>query len=426
MKTSTISTSTVLGRLARAARRVLGGAASGSRDTERALREADVLSEVAGWISATLELATVLGAITEAARELTSAEIAMVAVEEPGQRMTIRQSAGLRGDTHDLRIEPGRGVAGKVLDTGAPFRTDDYLGDPRLTNKFAKAVAAEGLRAVMGVPVLRGPQIEGLIIVGRRTPSGFSDADERVLARLATYAAVAIANAHLFDEAQRARHRLELLSRGLLEVQEAERRELARELHDQPGQLLTALTMNLESLRRSAPRALEAPIGESLAIVQRVLREVRDLSFRLRPAMLDDMGLTEALRWHVDREARRAGIRASVTVDPAVGRLPAALETALFRVVQEATTNVARHARASSLAVEIRADGGDVHLVVADDGVGFDVDAGRDRLSLGLLGMQERMALVGGTFEVESVPGHGTELRARVPVAAAPGEWAPG
>jgi signal transduction histidine kinase len=202
-------------------------------------------------------------------------------------------------------------------------------------------------------------------------------------------------------------------------VQEAERRELARELHDQMGQLLTALTMNLEALRRAAPAALESAIGESLAIVQGLLREVRDLSFRLRPAMLDDMGLTEALRWYVDREARRTGIRATVTVDPAVGRLPATIETAVFRVVQEAMTNVGRHARASSVAVELRADGDVVHLVVADDGVGFDADAARDRLRLGLLGMRERVALVGGTLEIESVPGHGTELRARIPAAAA-------
>jgi signal transduction histidine kinase len=419
MKTSAPFTGRLLERLRRLALRALGSPPPVPRDVERALREADVLSEVAGWISATLDLSTVLGAITEAAREVTGAEIAIVAVEEPGGRMAIRQAAGLRGDPKEIEIEPGRGVAGMVLDTGGAFRTDDYLNDSRMTRKFAAAAAGEGVRAMMAVPVRHGQRVEGLIIVGRRAGGGFSDADERGLARLATYAAVAITNAHLFDEAQRARHRLELLSRGLLEVQESERRDLARELHDQTGQLLTALTMNLESLRRAAPPGLETPIGESLAIVQRVLREVRDLSFRLRPAMLDDMGLIEALRWHVDREARRAGLRATVRVDPAVGRLPAPLETALFRVVQEAMTNVARHARASSCAVEIRGDGACVQLLVADDGIGFDPEADRDRLCLGLIGMQERVALVGGSFEIESVPGHGTEVRARIPVPTA-------
>jgi signal transduction histidine kinase len=403
------------------ARRVLGRTIPATPDVERTLREADVLAEVAGWMSATLDLPTVLGTITEAARELTAAEIALVAVENrTTHRVTFHQTAGLRGlDVSTLKIDPGRGAAGMVLATGAPFRTDDYLHDPRISPGYAEAAKAEGIHAVMVVPVLRGANIGGLIVVCRRTPNPFTDHDERVLARLATHAAVAISNAHLFDEAQRARHRLESLSRGLLEVQEAERRDLARELHDQTGQLLTALTMNLESLRRAAPPALESSIGDSLAIVQRLLREVRDLSFRLRPAMLDDMGLTEALRWYVDREARRAGIRATVTVESTVGRLPTPCETAIFRVVQEGMTNVARHARAGSVAVELRASGDCVNLVVADDGVGFDADAGRDRLSLGLLGMQERVAQLGGTFEIESVPGHGTELRAQIPVEAA-------
>ena len=392
---------------------------------ERALREAEVFSEIAGWLNASLDLPTVLGTITEAARELTDAEIAIVAVAErggaadgdPPLRMTFRQASGLRDEALPAAIiEHGRGAGGIVLDTGRPFRTEDYLNDARIADKRVDLATTENVRALMAAPVLRGARIEGLIVVCRRTPRPFSDRDETTLAKLAPYAGMAIHNAELFAEVETARQRLELLSRGLLEVQETERRELARELHDQMGQLLTALTFNLEGLRRADRPRLEATVTESLAIVQRLLHGVRDLSFRLRPAMLDDMGLLEALRWFVDREAGRAGVRATLTGPGTSSRLPAALETAIFRIVQEALTNVARHAKAKTVAVEVKEHGGAIHLVVADDGVGFDADAARRRLSLGLLGMEERAARLGGTLEIESVPGHGTEVRARIPL----------
>ncbi len=220
------------------------------------------------------------------------------------------------------------------------------------------------------------------------------------------------------DQLRQGARQLEVLSARLLEVQEAERRCLARELHDEIGQALTAAKITLELLRdRSAP---EAPaLTEVITLLGRVLSQVRALSLNLRPAVLDDLGLVPALRWYVHRRAARTGLSIRLDADPLAGRLPAPLETTCFRVVQEALTNVVRHARAHTVSVELRQRPQQLELVIRDDGQGFDVAAARQRAaageSLGLLGMQERVQLAGGRLNIESAPGRGTQVRACFP-----------
>jgi PAS domain S-box-containing protein len=218
--------------------------------------------------------------------------------------------------------------------------------------------------------------------------------------------------------------RLRALSRQLLDVQEAERRHLARELHDEIGQTLTALKLNLEALGRAWPGAAAPPpaLEDGLAVVGQAIAEVRNLSLDLRPSLLDDLGLAPALRWYVERQAQRGKLAVRLEAD-LEGRLDPALETACFRVVQEALTNVLRHAEARHVKVILRRQGEELCVSVRDDGVGFDVAAARARAaqgaSLGLLGMQERVQLLGGTMDIHSVPGRGTEIRIQFPVMAA-------
>jgi PAS domain S-box-containing protein len=220
--------------------------------------------------------------------------------------------------------------------------------------------------------------------------------------------------------------RLQALSRQLLQTQELERRHLARELHDEIGQTLTAIKLNLQAARRgcSGPvddeqrRMVVARIDESIAIVDHTIGKVRNLSLDLRPSLLDDLGLVPALRWYVERQAARAGFAASFDAD-FDERLAPDLETACFRVVQEAVTNAARHGRAKQVSVMLCRENGSLELAVRDDGAGFDVAAARDRAargdSLGLLGMQERVRLAGGTIDIRSAPGQGTEIRITLP-----------
>jgi PAS domain S-box-containing protein len=230
-------------------------------------------------------------------------------------------------------------------------------------------------------------------------------------------------------ELELSHERLRALSRRLFEVQEEERRRLARDLHDDVGQALTALKIQLESVARAGGEAAaRSRVDECVDTVQHTLERVRQLSLSLRPPQLDDLGLAAAVRSHLDRQARVAGLQAHFETEDAPQELAPDTETACFRVAQEAINNVLRHARARNLWVRLFTAGGRLAISVRDDGKGFDLDSVRERSangsSLGLIGMEERMALAGGSFELRSAPGQGTILLATFPVAAASRERA--
>lgn len=225
------------------------------------------------------------------------------------------------------------------------------------------------------------------------------------------------------QEGQRARFKLQALSRRLVEVQESERRHLARELHDEIGQTLTVADMNLKAALQSPAHSANHLRACSEAI-ELLIKQVHDLSLNLRPAMLDDLGLESTLRWYTNRQAALTKMEAAFRADPLEERLDPAIETQCFRVAQEALTNVARHAKARRVTVELRKHNGYLHLSVRDDGVGFNVAAVRERAMrnarLGLISMEERAAQAGGGLEYKSAPGHGTEVRAWFPL-----KWRP-
>jgi len=207
----------------------------------------------------------------------------------------------------------------------------------------------------------------------------------------------------------------------LLAAQESERRTIARELHDEIGQALTAVSVNLQNLQ-GAPDAPDRGevLEESMAITQQTLRQVRDLSLDLRPSLLDDLGLGAALRWYLDRQGARLGLTIEMVDDLRDVRYPAPVETTCFRVAQEAVTNIVRHANAQAVRVQLRRKGPELELVVQDDGAGFDVSAARNRASrghsMGLLGMEERATLIGGQVVIASSPGSGTTVTAHFPI----------
>lgn len=227
------------------------------------------------------------------------------------------------------------------------------------------------------------------------------------------------------QELRASSERLQHLSRQLLSAQETERRRIARELHDEIGQGLTATIISLQmALQNPLPSNVVHDLQDSLKLLETTLQQARNMSVDLRPAMLDDLGLASALQWYLDRVARRAGFRTRLKADGLPARLPVELATVCFRVVQEALTNIVRHAQASLVEVEVTTAGQELHLQVCDNGVGFDAAAARQRVqrggSLGLLSMEERVTLAGGIFMLDSRPTNGTRILAIFSLAQAP------
>jgi two-component system, NarL family, sensor histidine kinase UhpB len=229
-------------------------------------------------------------------------------------------------------------------------------------------------------------------------------------------------------ESKRAEHelsayakRLQTLSRRLVEAQEAERRRIAGQLHDQVGQNLTALNINLDLIRQRASAESKAHIGDriedSMALIDTTVERVRNVIGDLRPAVLDDYGLIPALRWYADQTERRTGIRVAVSEHGSVPRLSSVAESALFRIVQEALTNSAKHGHATETSVGVRAERGWLTLEITDNGVGFNPDdepRSGQRRGWGLTLMRERVEAVGGKIEIIAAPGRGVRIAIQV------------
>lgn len=213
---------------------------------------------------------------------------------------------------------------------------------------------------------------------------------------------------------------LQALSLRLLRIQEDERRAIARELHDEIGQLLTGLKLQLESAQRAAgDPPLRAEIAEARATASNLLEHVRSLTQQFRPRVLDDLGLQPALEWHVKQFTKQTGIEVALDVSLPPERLPGELETVAYRIVQEAMTNAARHAKARHLAVSVMNADKQLIVEISDRGVGFDLTTVLARTdSLGLAGLRERVNLAGGRLEIYSRPGEGTRIQAEFPLPA--------
>jgi signal transduction histidine kinase len=343
-------------------------------------------------------------------------------------------------DNNNLLFAPSGLYLPMIISGSLSERSDNgaapytYVKDILKQSKRSTAVEqllAARIRSYISIPFIADGQVIGGISLGSVTSHAFDEQHVLIVREVADQLAVAINQARLFEQVRAGRERLQILYRRLMEGQETERHHIARELHDEIGQSLTAVKMSLQAIQH-LPGAQEVTIylKESITIVDQALQRVRNLSLDLRPSLLDDLGLVAALRWYVDRQAQWAGIAAEFVAEPEGLRLPTDLETVCFRVTQEALTNVVRHAHAQKMRVELHKRDTEVSLLISDDGTGFDVHAAQKRASrgssLGLIGMQERVYLAGGEIDIDSAATRGTDVRVRFSLMGErPGERPP-
>jgi two-component system sensor histidine kinase UhpB len=214
--------------------------------------------------------------------------------------------------------------------------------------------------------------------------------------------------------------RLRELSQRLIEVQELERQHLARELHDEIGQILSTISVSLRANMQVCHCVGKDQHEENISIIDQAIEQVRNLALDLRPSMLDDIGLVATMRWCAERQARRANFELDFVAESTGEPLPAKLQITCYRVAQEALTNIVRHAKARLVTLEFRQSENDVAILIRDDGVGYDQAEVQQRIasgtSFGVRGMQERVELLGGIVKVESLPEVGTTIRVHLPV----------
>jgi signal transduction histidine kinase len=368
-------------------------------------QQLEALNEVGIALAAEIELPRLLALIARRLRELIGARLVMIALPAPDGALRIEAAEGEGAESIlGLQLEWAESKSGRVLERKRGERVDRLHDDPEIDQAAARRLNAH---TGLFVPLIAGERAIGVVIAHDKdgVDPRFSEDDLRLAETFAARAAVAVdLSARVASDALR----------RVVEAQELERRRLARELHDQTGQELTSVLLGLKGVeearddddRAEALRAVREQVVETL-------HDVRRLAVELRPKALDDFGLVPALERLVESFAEQTGMR--VDFEPQLAdRLPADVETALYRIVQEALTNVVKHAQARAVSIVLAQSGGTVAAVIEDDGRGFVPDAGAD--GLGLVGMRERLALLGGKLKVESSAEAGTTIVAEVPL----------
>ena len=369
----------------------------------RWLRQFESLNEIGNALASEVELTPLLDLVARRLRELIDARIVLIALLGPSNELTVAAADGEHGLV-GLSLDVDHSKSSRILERSRSERVDSMLEDPEVDQQIARRL---GARTGLYVPLVVGRDAIGVVVAHDRLGPDprFTDDDLRLTETLAKRAATGV------DLSQRVSRDA---MRRVVEAQELERKRLARELHDETGQALASILLGLKPLETATSGETRESVLALRELVVTTLQDVRRLAVELRPSALDDLGLVPA----IDRLARsfgESGLQVDVLANIGGERLPEAVETTLYRIVQEAVTNVAKHAEANRLSVTLTRKGSSVVVIVEDDGKGFDAAGPSD--GLGLLGMRERLALVGGTLRIETAADSGTTIAAEVPAS---------
>ncbi|HEY7890785.1 MAG TPA: GAF domain-containing protein [Solirubrobacteraceae bacterium] len=387
------------------------GASERRDELERTVAALEATMQITRAVGGETDLEVILELVAKRGRALVSARTLVVELKRHNELLVAAAAGELPDGLIGKRLWLENTIASRAMSTSRPQHLQDELSLARFDEH---GLGRLGIKAAGGlvVPLVFRGEPHGALVALDRLHDGptFTPEDERLLEAFAASAAAAIATAQsIASERQRQR----------LAATEGERRRWARELHDETLQSLSALRIGLSTAGRSAqPDALARAVGQAVEQLEEAIANLRGLITDLRPAALDELGVQAAIEGLAERTGRH-GLDVDVSVelfsdddDRPVRHLPE-METAIYRIVQEALTNAVKHGEAKRAVVEVHEDQATIHVIIRDDGTGFDL--GQDTSGFGLVGIRERIELLGGEVEIESAPGRGTAIRARVP-----------
>lgn len=357
-------------------------------------------------------LSSLLDQVLRITADTFGASVGWVLLRDERDELHPQAAVGVKQDPRELTsVSLGEGFSGQIALTGEaailPEIAPDAAPDPVLRQEAS---------ALWGVPLKVADYVIGVLTIGFARPYNWLPTERELLRAIAERSALAIERARITEALRERETRIAELSGHLLRAQEEERKRISRELHDETGQALMVIRLYLGMLESSSSgRASREKIRETLTVVDRTIEGIRRIIARLSPLVLQELGLVAAIRKEAKDLAKNSGIRARVLIADDVGRLAPECETAIYRVVQEALHNVAKHAQAKTVTVQMTREEGVVRVSVEDDGQGM-LKTGFTGRSFGLAGMRERIGSLGGVVRVNSTKGRGTRVEVDVPV----------
>ena len=388
-------------------------------------RELLALSRISAAVSGLRDLDGILEVALDTVLNIMNGTIGgILLLNEQTQTLTYRVHRGLSEKyAQEVSLKMGEGIAGRVAQSGKAVLVEDISTDPRAA--WLTLVSKEGLKAFMSVPLRSKDTVLGVLNVASRLPRSFTKDDMHLLHAIGDQLGVAIEQAELYDRLRKERQNYQRLARHMLIAQEEERARVARELHDETSQSLTGLSLNMQAILSIAKTsnfgdaAFKAKLEKVYNVTLQLGSEISKIMKSLRPTALESLGLGPAIRQYADNRLQAVGIKVLVKQNGVEERLPKEVEFALYRIAQGAIANIAWHSRAKNATISLRRTSEELVVDIEDDGKGFDAskpiqvdESGHGR---GLLSMQERASLLGGTCDIQSQLGKGTRIKVRVP-----------
>lgn len=405
-------------------------------------QQLSILNAVALTVNQSLNLEDILNRALDEVLQLTGIDVIAIFLQDTTRgRLELRAYRGLSKRAARLAYQVGMldGSCGGVIELGRTIVVPDISS---YRGRGAQSLQRENITSLVHVPLMTKGWALGSMCIGTHNSAHFSDEEQKLLEAIGNQIAIAVENARLYADLQRKERVRGELFKKTLAVQEDERKRIARELHDEVSQSLTALLYDAEDgLELNELPIIKKRFQSICDLTQHTLDNIHKLMFDLRPSMLDQLGLIPALRWLAQTRLEPKGVRVNVVTTPAPGlfadendpqRLSPEIEIALYRVVQEAINNIARHAAARNVEISLFLNNGFASVSIIDDGIGFDLtelnmeaikqidsedfQPSKDARGLGLLGMQERIELLGGDLEIDTAFGSGTQIHIQVPI----------